>query len=95
MGPQFQILLCLNKGVDNPQAMRAVVGAGTGLGVGLMTGDVLNPLVHATEGGHMDFAPINEQQLALFNYLRPELGRVSVERVCSGYGINNTFRLSK
>ena len=55
----------------------AVLGAGTGLGVsGLVrSGGVSIPLV--TEGGHVDFAPTTEQEVAILRCLLQRYERVS------------------
>ena len=43
-----------------------------------------------SEGGHAEFAPHNELESELLEYLSAKLGgRVSVERVVSGTGIPN------
>lgn len=78
--------------VPTQSMVRAVVGAGTGLGVSLLYGDLVSPQVLSTEGGHIDFAPINDEQLSLLAYLKKDLTRVSVERVCSGYGLVNIYQ---
>lgn len=67
----------------------AIVGVGTGLGVGgvVANGDSFSVL--ATEGGHASFAPTNERSIQLFRWLRSKYGRVSAERVLSGDGMAN------
>ena len=45
-----------------------------------------------SEGGHCDFAPRNDREIALLQYLRRTLkGRVSFERVVSGLGLRNVY----
>lgn len=68
-----------------------VIGAGTGLGVAQMiwTNDCFK--VIATEGGHADFAPSNQQQINLCNYLIKHKGRSSIEFVLSGPGLVNVY----
>ncbi len=73
---------------------RGLVSAGTGLGEALLIWDTKlqrhRPL--PSEGGHCDFAPRNEREIALLQYLRRTLnGRVSFERVVSGLGIKNVY----
>ena len=73
---------------------RGLVSAGTGLGEALLIWDEKTqrhrPL--PSEGGHCDFAPRNDREIALLNYLRRTLkGRVSFERVVSGIGIKNVY----
>ena len=70
---------------------RAIIGAGTGLGVALMSWDGEGYVAHASEAGHMDFAPVDELQDGLLRYLRREYGRVSYERLLSGSGLANIF----
>ncbi|MBA3055984.1 MAG: glucokinase [Sphingomonadales bacterium] len=67
----------------------SVVGPGTGLGVahiwrGGSGGDYR---VQATEGGHIDYAPLDELEDAILARLRRRHRRVSAERVVSGPGI--------
>ncbi|MNM69473.1 Glucokinase [compost metagenome] len=72
--------------------MRALLGAGTGLGMALLAGSPRQPLVLSSEGGHADFAPQDEQQLALWQHLRAEHGRVSLELLLSGHGLERLYR---
>jgi glucokinase len=69
----------------------AVIAAGTGLGQAFLYWDGTRHRPVATEGGHVDFAPRNDRELALFVYLQRKLGRVSYERVLSGPGLVNIF----
>ena len=67
----------------------AIIGPGTGLGVGgyVRTEASLIPLV--TEGGHMDFAPVDDVEIEVLKFLRGRFGRVSAERILSGPGLSN------
>jgi glucokinase len=69
----------------------AVIAAGTGLGQAFLFWDGERYHPAATEGGHADFAPRNERELALLVYLEKKLGRVSYERVLSGPGLVHVF----
>ncbi|MBI3899889.1 MAG: glucokinase [Gammaproteobacteria bacterium] len=84
-------LMVLHPGERRPQAPCAVIGAGTGLGQGLLVwhGDHYESL--PTEGGHVDFAPTDEVQVELLCFLRERYGRVSYERVLSGPGLANLY----
>lgn len=66
---------------------RAVIAAGTGLGAAVLSEVEGWPRALPTEIGHVDFAPRDEEEAALFAFLRARHGRVSVERVVSGPGI--------
>jgi glucokinase len=73
------------------QGVCAIVGVGTGLGVG---GVVVNQgaySVLATEGGHASFAPTSEVSIEVLRWLRKKYGRVSAERVLSGMGLANVY----
>lgn len=66
----------------------SVIGPGTGLGVAmLLTGQ--RPRVVATEGGHLDFAPLDSLEDMLLGHLRARFRRVSVERIVAGPGLAN------
>ena len=81
----------LQAGTPDPQGNRALIAAGTGLGMALLprAGDRWVPV--PSEGGHADFAPRNEEEIGLLRYLRERFGRVSVERVLSGPGLFNVY----
>jgi len=67
----------------------AILGVGTGLGVGGVVANHGAFTVLATEGGHASFAPTNERSIELLRWLRRKYGRVSAERVLSGAGLAN------
>ena len=64
-----------------------VCGPGTGLGVAQVFRDGQGYHVLETEGGHVDYAPLDGIEDALVRRLRPLYTRVSAERICSGPGI--------
>jgi glucokinase len=70
---------------------RLIIGAGTGLGVGVLTWQEDGYAVHPSEAGHSDFAPVDRQQDLLLAHLRRSFGRVSYERVVSGPGLMRIF----
>ncbi len=80
-------LVVLQKGEPVPRAPRALIGAGTGLGQGILVwqGDHYAPL--ATEGGHAAFGPTNELQVELARYLLRNHSHSSYELVLSGHGL--------
>ena len=69
----------------------AIVGVGTGLGVGGVVACGGKFSVLATEGGHASFAPTGERSIELLRWLRKKYGRVSAERVLSGAGLANLY----
>jgi glucokinase len=73
---------------------RGLISAGTGLGEALLIWDphLRRHTPIPSEGGHCDFAPRDDREVALFQYLHRTLnGRVSFERVVSGIGIKNVY----
>ncbi|MFO7542811.1 MAG: glucokinase [Thiobacillus sp.] len=82
----------------NPQSpefggVRAITGAGTGLGLAFMLPDAGGRYrSYPTEGGHIDFAPANVQQANLLTHLQAVYGHVSWERVASGSAMNDLYR---
>ncbi|MEO8367323.1 MAG: glucokinase [Pseudoxanthomonas sp.] len=70
----------------------AVIGPGTGLGVGgLLVRDGHNyPL--ETEGGHVSFPPGTPEEIEILEKLSAQFGRVSNERLICGPGLVNLHR---
>jgi glucokinase len=68
-----------------------VIAAGTGLGQAFLFWDGERHRPVPTEGGHVDFGPRNEKELALLVYLQKKMARVSYERVLSGPGLVHIF----
>ncbi|MFM9853461.1 MAG: glucokinase [Sphingomonadaceae bacterium] len=65
----------------------SIIGPGTGLGVAHIRRVGGDYQVNATEGGHIDFAPLDALEDALLARLRKRYRRVSVERIVSGPGL--------
>lgn len=65
----------------------SVVGPGTGLGVAALLREGGRNHIIATEGGHIDFAPLDSIEDRILAHLRRRYTRVSVERVVSGPGL--------
>ena len=77
-------------GPDEPFATEgtiSIVGPGTGLGVAHIHRHAGGYHVQATEGGHVDFAPLDSIEDAILARLRQRFTRVSTERVVSGPGL--------
>jgi len=89
---QAQDLHVLQMGHVEPEGVRAAVGAGTGLGMSLCVPQPGRHRPLPTEGGHISFAPLDEEQDRLLHFMRGLYGRVSVERVVSGPGIVDLYR---
>lgn len=85
-------LRVLQKGAPSDTGPIAAIGLGTGLGQGILVRTKHGPIPLATEGGHVDFAPTDPVQRALWERVRVEHGRVSVERAVSGSALPNIYR---
>lgn len=70
----------------------SVLGPGTGLGVAHLYRSGSTYRVQATEGGHIDFAPLDSIEDAILARLRRRHNRVSVERVVAGPGIVDIYQ---
>ncbi|MBV1787670.1 glucokinase [Marinobacterium sp. D7] len=70
----------------------ALVGPGTGLGVGGLIFDRDGQVALVTEGGHVDFAPTTELEIDILRYLLRYHEHVSVERLLSGMGLTNLHK---
>lgn len=75
-----------------PVGITTVLGPGTGLGVAalLFLGDGHYHVIE-TEGGHVDFAPLDTLEDSILSQLRRNFRRVSVERLVSGRGLFNIY----
>lgn len=76
----------LQSGARDSSGLRLVVGAGTGLGT-CAVGPPPRSQLFPGEGGHADFAPADDWQAALAQWVRGQEGRCSREHLLSGAGI--------
>jgi len=81
----------LQAGKPAKNAPCALIGAGTGLGQGILFWQDDHYEVMSSEGGHCDFAPVDDEQIELLSYLIERFGHVSYERVCCGRGLVNIY----
>jgi glucokinase len=70
----------------------AVIAPGTGLGESYLTWEETRYIAHSSEGGHADFAPTDDRQIRLLEYMFKTFDHVSFEHVCSGIGIPHLYR---
>ena len=81
-------------GPDRPlpkEGVISIVGPGTGLGVAALLRKKDHYEVIETEGGHVDFAPLDSLEDKIVTQLRRNFRRISVERVASGQGLRNLY----
>lgn len=85
-------LYTLNTGRQRPTGNRALIAAGTGVGMSGIIRYEGRYHPSASEGGHIDFAPRNAVEIDLLNYLiEKHGGHVSYERVLSGPGLCSIY----
>jgi glucokinase len=91
--PHFSpIDLCrIGGGTADAEAPKAVLGPGTGLGVGAYVPD-RGGLVLRSEGGHATLPGASSREDAVIAILRQSYGHVSIERALSGPGLENLYR---
>jgi glucokinase len=82
----------LSEGDASQIGNRALIAAGTGLGEGLLIWNGHSHTPYPSEGGHVDYAPRNEDEIDLLRFLKQKYnGRISYERVISGMGLTNIY----
>ena len=71
---------------------KAVVGPGTGMGVGFLAFDGEKYIPACSEGGHSTFAPFDKDSQEFHDYMEKKLGAVpGVEPLVSGMGLRNMY----
>ncbi len=70
----------------------SIIGPGTGLGVSHIVREDGQNFIIGSEGGHIDFAPLDIFEDFLLTKLRERYRRVSVERIISGPGLANIYQ---
>src|SRR5439155_14981822 len=84
----------LQAGTPLPGGNIAVIAAGTGLGEALLHNVGGRFIPSPSEGGHADFPARTEREIALLRDLIVRYGRADVERVVSGPGLVNVYRVT-
>ena len=87
---QAEHLVTLHGNLELPlQGPISVLGPGTGLGVAQLIGSQSHGW-HAveTEGGHVGFSPVGDEERAISAWLTAQHGRTSTERLLCGKGLS-------
>ncbi|AOX16985.1 glucokinase [Kozakia baliensis] len=71
----------------------SIIGPGTGLGAACLLKRGDHYFVMETEGGHIDYAPLDELEDKILHALRRRFRRVSAERIVSGPGLTNLYEI--
>jgi glucokinase len=82
----------IGNGVSRPDAVRVVLGPGTGLGVGALVRarDTWVPV--PGEGPHIDLGPVTDRDMAIWPNIERVLGRITAEAVISGPGMLRLYK---
>jgi glucokinase len=85
-------LKTLQKGTSVARGTRLVIGLGTGFNIVPVHHDLDRLIVPSCEAGHMT-APYRSDLAALYASIENKLGRVSVEWLLAGQGLQNIFEV--
>ena len=89
LGSEHFAHLCGPEGELPTDGVTTIVGPGPGLGVAALLREGGRTHVLETEGGHIDFAPLDSLEDQMLAHLRRNFRRVSVERIVCGSGLVN------
>ncbi len=81
----------IQRGTRQKGGVRAVVAVGTGLGEGLFAEIDGRGFPWGTEGGHVDFAPVDDVQLSLLKWMQGRGEHVNYEMVIGGVGLSDLY----
>ena len=85
-------IFTLSEGDASQMGNRALIAAGTGLGEAFLVWNGHGHIPYPSEGGHVDYAPRNEDEIDLLRFLKQKYnGRISYERIISGMGLTNIY----
>ncbi len=87
-------LVQIGGGRPRDDAPKAIIGPGTGLGIGGLVPDGHGGFIPLPgEGGHSDLTASNARELVVLAHLLKGHDHVSAERVLSGTGLENLYRI--
>ena len=84
-----------NSRPGNEEEVIGVLAPGTGLGQAYIYTNAGQRHILASEGGHADFAPTNDVEVRLFQYLKSKYDHVSYDSILSGPGLNSIYTFLK
>lgn len=82
----------IGDGVSRPEAVRVVLGPGTGLGVCALVRARGTWVPVPGEGPHIDLGPVTDRDMAIWPNIERVHGRVTAEAVLSGPGMYRLYR---
>lgn len=87
-----EAIICLCAGQHDEHGNRLIVGAGTGLGVIPVCHIGKRFYPNPSEGGHIAFAPVNQQQEQLLEWAHCACAHPSYEYFLSGKGLERLYQ---
>jgi glucokinase len=90
-GLSAEDFITVHAGKDDATGNMAINAPGTGLGQAGLFWNGQNHFPFPTEGGHADFSPRTDEDIALLKYLQKEYGVVSWEKVVAGPAIIDIY----
>ncbi len=84
-------LVVLQEGASAENEVKGVIAPGTGLGQGFSIESDGHFFARGSEGGHVDFGPVNEEQMALLSWMQKKKRPVSYEMLIAGPGIAELY----
>jgi glucokinase len=81
-------LIRLKPGIEVENEIKGVIAPGTGLGQGFIFERDGCFFARGSEGGHADFGPVTDTEMALLSWIRQKRLPVSYEMLVSGPGIS-------
>jgi glucokinase len=85
----------IQAGTGDEAEIRGIIAPGTGLGEGLLLEIQGNFFARGSEGGHCDFAPIDDEQTALLAWMQKSHRPVSYESLVAGPGLAHLYQFCK
>ncbi len=82
----------IQAGIRDKGEMRGVIAPGTGLGEGWLLEAEGRVFARGSEGGHCDFAPMDDEQMALLAWMRKKQTPVSYETLIAGPGLAHLYQ---
>jgi len=79
-------------GQEKAGAPKLVIGPGTGLGTSALVWGPGGWIALQCQGGHVDLPVVSDLDVQIHSLLRKAHGRISAERVISGFGLVNLYR---
>ena len=82
----------IGAGIPEPLGPRAILGPGTGLGIGCLIEAEGKLVALASEACHIGFAPEQDDEAQIWPHLERAHGRITTESVLSGAGLERLHR---